>query len=224
MATVCGHDEGGRRLIDLYLTDLAAELASRWCLQETCGTHPGGGTRPPARARSRAWRGSGDRAVRACAGPGTRGRPRCSSGRRPPLDPRVRGRAPPLRLAALCDPLEHAAAGPVGRAAGAPHVEALRLRRCVRARSAARADRGGRGLAAAEAHDAGRADPCRSLTGGQRGRGSDRRRPVGAGRPGQRHNARPQPGRDRVPGLCRSRVASIGGACQSPHLRPISPT
>lgn len=27
MATVCGHDEGGRRLIDLYLTDLAAELA-----------------------------------------------------------------------------------------------------------------------------------------------------------------------------------------------------
>ena len=26
MATVCGHDEGGRRLIDLYLTDLAAEL------------------------------------------------------------------------------------------------------------------------------------------------------------------------------------------------------
>ena len=29
MATVCGHDEGGRRLIDLYLTDLAAELAFR---------------------------------------------------------------------------------------------------------------------------------------------------------------------------------------------------
>jgi hypothetical protein len=27
MATVCGHDEGGRRLIDLYLRDLAAELA-----------------------------------------------------------------------------------------------------------------------------------------------------------------------------------------------------
>jgi hypothetical protein len=27
MATVCGHDDGGRRLIDLYLTDLAAELA-----------------------------------------------------------------------------------------------------------------------------------------------------------------------------------------------------
>jgi hypothetical protein len=27
MATVCGHDEGGRRLIDHYLTDLAAELA-----------------------------------------------------------------------------------------------------------------------------------------------------------------------------------------------------
>jgi HAAS len=27
MATVCGQDEGGRRLIDLYLTDLAAELA-----------------------------------------------------------------------------------------------------------------------------------------------------------------------------------------------------
>lgn len=27
MATVCGHDEGGRRLIDGYLTDLAAELA-----------------------------------------------------------------------------------------------------------------------------------------------------------------------------------------------------
>ena len=27
MATVCGHDEGGRRLIDFYLTDLAAELA-----------------------------------------------------------------------------------------------------------------------------------------------------------------------------------------------------
>ena len=26
MATVCGHDEGGRRLIDRYLTDLAAEL------------------------------------------------------------------------------------------------------------------------------------------------------------------------------------------------------
>jgi hypothetical protein len=29
MATVCGHDEGGRRLIHLYLTDLAAELAFR---------------------------------------------------------------------------------------------------------------------------------------------------------------------------------------------------
>jgi hypothetical protein len=27
MATVCGHDDGGRGLIDLYLTDLAAELA-----------------------------------------------------------------------------------------------------------------------------------------------------------------------------------------------------
>jgi hypothetical protein len=27
MATVCGHDEGGRGLIDHYLTDLAAELA-----------------------------------------------------------------------------------------------------------------------------------------------------------------------------------------------------
>ena len=27
MATVCGHDEGGRRLIDRYLTDLTAELA-----------------------------------------------------------------------------------------------------------------------------------------------------------------------------------------------------
>ena len=31
-------------------------------------------------------------------------------------------------------------------------------------------------------------------------------------------------GHDCVPGLCRGRVASIGGACQSPHLRPISPT
>jgi hypothetical protein len=27
MATVCGHDDGGRRLIDLYLSDLQAELA-----------------------------------------------------------------------------------------------------------------------------------------------------------------------------------------------------
>jgi hypothetical protein len=27
MATVCGHDDGGRRLIDLYLSDLEAELA-----------------------------------------------------------------------------------------------------------------------------------------------------------------------------------------------------
>ena len=134
MATVCGHDEGGRRLIDLYLTDLAAELAFNGIGRRRAARILRGGARPPARARGRARRGGGDRAVRARRGAlATRGRPRCSAGRRSSARPSSsRPRSSSSCLPLYGDPREHAAAGPVGRAARAPHVEALRLRRCVR--------------------------------------------------------------------------------------------
>ena len=54
----------------------------------------------------------------------------------------------------------------------------------------------------------------------ERGGRRDRGRPVGPGRARKRHDARLDPGRDRVSRGRRRRVASIGRACPSLHPRP----
>ena len=155
MATVCGHDEGGRGLIDRYLTDLAAELAS------------------PRRRRAREPRASARKRATTCSSspPSTARRRRShASARRGQLAIESARAAHPvmllrstlvflaalvaLRAAALRDPREHAAACTMGRAARPSHLEALRLRRRLRDRNAARADRRRRGLAALRRDDA----------------------------------------------------------------------